>query len=361
MHLIRSVAPVWNDVAYDGDFEYLPTKMSSVAGGRLLDEAFPDVRSRSQIVLVLGRKEDDLTKRDEIVGLDLLDTIDWEVSWQRAIDYGYSEAQFRRSKSARWIKLALEAFDHSIAVDESFYERISDQVPSDAPGLREPRMAIAYWDRGKLLESLEAPAEDLGRDFEAALVFVPDLPKIAVPITDRDLSGWTSLLDILGWDDQLIGASLKQEGAQLAVLQLSSELAATSNIETVEVMHQLLDEVRSYSMQYTDPGLQLLMTGSAAIGGETLLAARDAIQYTEWITVVMILLILAIVYRAPLLVAVPMLSIGVAVVVSTSLVTLLTQSSMNGTLAGIDLRVFTTSRIFVVVILLERGLIIAFS
>ena len=357
--LIRSVAPAWNDVAYDGDFEYLPTKMSSVAGGRLLDEAFPDVRSRSQIVLVLGRKEDDLTKRDEIVGLDLLRRLYHrlgEVSWQRAIDYGYSGGPIQEgSKSARWIKLALEAFDHSIAVDESFYERISDQVPSDAPGLREPRMAIAYWDRGKLLESLEAPAEDLGRDFEAALVFVPDLPKIAVPITDRDLSGWTSLLDILGWDDQLIGASLKQEGAQLAVLQLSSELAATSNIETVEVMHQLLDEVRSYSMQYTDPGLQLLMTGSAAIGGETLLAARDAIQYTEWITVVMILLILAIVYRAPLLVAVPMLSIGVAVVVSTSLVTLLTQSSMNGTLAGIDLRVFTTSRIFVVVILFGAG------
>ena len=269
--LIRSVAPVWNDVAYDGDFEYLPTKMSSVAGGRLLDEAFPDVRSRSQIVLVLGRKEDDLTKRDEIVGLDLLRRLYHrlgEVSWQRAIDYGYSGGPIQEgSKSARWIKLALEAFDHSIAVDESFYERISDQVPSDAPGLREPRMAIAYWDRGKLLESLEAPAEDLGRDFEAALVFVPDLPKIAVPITDRDLSGWTSLLDILGWDDQLIGASLKQEGAQLAVLQLSSELAATSNIETVEVMHQLLDEVRSYSMQYTDPGLQLLMTGSAAMGG----------------------------------------------------------------------------------------------
>ena len=59
-------------MAYDGDFEYLPTKMSSVAGGQLLDEAFPDVRSRSQIVLVLGRTSGELTKRDEIVGLDLL-------------------------------------------------------------------------------------------------------------------------------------------------------------------------------------------------------------------------------------------------------------------------------------------------
>ena len=53
---LRLVAPPWDEVAYDGDFEYLPRQMSSVAGGRLLDEAFPFERSRSQIVLVLARE-----------------------------------------------------------------------------------------------------------------------------------------------------------------------------------------------------------------------------------------------------------------------------------------------------------------
>ena len=65
-------------------------------------------------------------------------------------------------------------------------------------------------------------------------------------------------------------------------------------------MEEMLENVRAYSMQYTTPGLQLRMTGSAAIGGETLLASRDAIRYTEWITVTMILIILTSVYRAPL-------------------------------------------------------------
>jgi len=97
------------------------------------------------------------------------------------------------------------------------------------------------------------------------------------------------------------------------------------------------------------------MTGSAAIGGETLIAARDAIRYTEWITVAMILVILALVYRAPLLVAVPMVSIGIAVLVATALVALLTDWSIRGTVPGLDLRVFTTSRIFVVVILFGAG------
>ena len=81
------------------------------------------------------------------------------------------------------------------------------------------------------------------------------------------------------------------------------------------------------------------MTGSAAFGGEILLASRDAIRYTEWITVAMILIILACVYRAPLLVAVPMISIGIAVLVSTALVALLTEWSIRGTIPGLDLRV----------------------
>ncbi len=356
---VRLAAPPWNSVAYDGDFEYLPATMSSVAGGRLLDQAFPGERSRSQIVLVLGRDASPLTKTDDIVGLDLLRRLYHrlgEVCWQRAIQYGYQGGPpDDGSESASWIKLSREALDHSIAADERFYERIAEQVPDDAPTLREPRMAIAHWDRGKLLEAWGDSEEALGEDFEAALILMPDLPKIAIPIEDRELDDWSSLLDVLSWDDPVIGDRLTHQSARLAVMQLSSELAATQNIATVESVQLLIDDVLAYSKHYTDPGLQLLMTGSAAIGGETLLAARDAIRYTEWITVVMILLILAAVYRAPLLVAIPMISIGFAVLVSTSLVALLTSWSINGTIPGLDLRVFTTSRIFVVVILFGAG------
>jgi RND superfamily putative drug exporter len=64
---------------------------------------------------------------------------------------------------------------------------------------------------------------------------------------------------------------------------------------------------------------------------------------------------LASVYRAPLLVAVPMISIGFAVTVSMAFVALLTKWSIEKTVPGLDLRVFTTSRIFVVVILFGAG------
>ena len=359
---LRGLAPSWNDVALDGDFDYLPHEMDSVAGERLLDESFPGERSRSQIVLVLAREHQDsgkLSKSDETIGLDLLRRLYHrlgEACWRRAILLGYESGPIvPESPSSPWLTLAKEAFDTSIEADEAFYERIADQVPDREPTLTEPRMAIAYWDRGKLFESIQGEEEAVERDFEAALTLNKDIPTLAVSIGDRDLKPWRSLLDILSWQDPVIGARLSTPSSRLAVLQLSSELAATENIATVEAISNLIREVKQYSDPYTSPGLKLEMTGSAAVGGETLMAAREAIRYTEWITVVMILLILGAVYRSPLLVVIPMFSIGVAVLVSTSLVALLTDWSTREIVPGLDLRIFTTSRIFIVVILFGAG------
>ncbi len=355
----RMLAPSWDEVAFDGDFDYLPPAMTSVAGGRMLDEAFPGDRSRSQVVLFMGRENGDLNKRDELVGLDLLRRLYHrlaEVSWQRAISQGYVRGKPDSNQPwGRWIELTQEALNNAIEIDKRFYELLGDRVPETAASLDEPRLAIAYWDRAKLFESLGAETEKIASDYEAALVLFPNLPKQFTPVADRDLSAWSNLLDILSWEDAIIGRRLKTSGAQMAVLQLSSELAATENIATIEAIDELIAKVQAYSGQFADPGLRLLKTGSAAIGGETLIAARAAIQYTEIFTIIMILTILVVVYRAPLLVAVPMISIGIAVVTSTALVTWLTQASANHALMGLDLRVFTTSRIFVVVILFGAG------
>lgn len=357
---IRVAAPSWKQVALDGDFDYLPAEMSSIAGGRLLDEAFPGERSRSEIVLVMARTDgNSLLKEDAIVGFDLLRRLYHrlgEVSWRRAIDLGYQGGPIQPGTAAEpWLNLAKEALDGSIAADDQFYERISSQVPDDEATLLTPRIAIAYWDRAKLLESLGGFEETVAKDFEAALVLKPDLPTLAPPIEERLIEPWRSMLDVLSWNDSVIGSQLRSDGARLAVIQLSSELAATGNIATVEVIKELIADVRRYSSGYTEPGLRLEMTGSAATGGETLMAARDAIRYTELITVVMILVILALVYRAPLLVIVPMVSIGVAVAVSTALVALLSDWSTRDVVPWLDMRLFTTSRIFIVVILFGAG------
>jgi uncharacterized membrane protein YdfJ with MMPL/SSD domain len=61
---ILQLAPRWDDVTHDGDFAYLPDRMTSVRGQKLLETAFPDYFSKSQVALVLARSDGKLTGPD---------------------------------------------------------------------------------------------------------------------------------------------------------------------------------------------------------------------------------------------------------------------------------------------------------
>ena len=54
----RAAAPRWNDVARDGQFNFLPSDVPSRRGERLLRDAFPGLRAGSSIVIVVAREGD---------------------------------------------------------------------------------------------------------------------------------------------------------------------------------------------------------------------------------------------------------------------------------------------------------------
>ncbi|MFG0254395.1 MAG: MMPL family transporter [Rhodopirellula sp. JB053] len=269
---------------------------------------------------------------------------------------------YQRQSSQRWLGVAVEAFDQAIEIDAEFYRLLDDRVPQREPTAYEPRLAIAYWDRGLLAEARCADPDLIEQDLESASVLDPTIAESALPILERDLDAWTVLLDVYSWKESVIGEQLKKPRSRIAVLTLASELAATGNIALLEQLQEIVDRCVEYQSEYLTAeergqagDLKVKITGSGAIGGETLLAARSAITYTEWFTVGMILIILAVVYRAPLLVAVPLVSIAVAVMVATAVVTVLTSLAGSADWLGLDLKVYTTSRIFVVVILFGAG------
>jgi RND superfamily putative drug exporter len=73
---IHQWTPNWDDVTCDGDFAYLPQQMSSVQGERLLQEAFPEGLSKSQVIFVLARRDGPLQPADYAIADQLVEQCD---------------------------------------------------------------------------------------------------------------------------------------------------------------------------------------------------------------------------------------------------------------------------------------------
>ena len=242
--VIRFLAPAWASIVQDGDFAFLPPQMDSVRGAKLLEQAFPGTRAKSEAVLVLAR-----------------------------------------------------------------------------PGgpLREADYALV----NRLVAEL-TPADD-----QAGLVTAVD--------------SYQSL--VLG--PELISRVGPAGQATLIRIHLRTELAATKNMAWIAQLRRTVEATR-HAADYPQ-GLDIGITGAAAIAADMRLAAEESLHNTESTTVVLVVLILLLVYRAPGLVMVPLLTILASWAFSLGLIALLAQLSQQT--GWFDFKVFRTTQIFMVVIL----------
>lgn len=244
---VNLIAPPWDDVTRDGDLAYMPASMTSVQGEKLLSEAFPEVKSKSQMVMVLERADGPLTPAD---------------------------------------------FD------------VAD----------------------RLAEHFAAETE--------------------LPIVDV----WTRHSDVVG-DRLTSGVSPRFGQATLVPLLLANEFMATRNIDLLEAIERQFEHERS-SADFPE-GLRLGVTGSAAIGGDMLASAKESIKNTETTTIILVVLFLLVVYRAPLLMVIPLSAIVVAVAVSMDVVALLANYSSQ--VDWLHFQIFKTTKIFIIAILFGSG------
>jgi putative drug exporter of the RND superfamily len=259
---LKFVAPKWDDITYDGDFDYLPEKLPSVEGQRIFKEAFPEQASKSNIVLIVARSDGRLTEEDKAIAL-----------------------------------------------------RLADEF-------KPPNQPVA---EGKS-------------------------PVSSVMSPDQDVVG-----------QKLISRFEPASGqAALVVLQLNSEIMALDNMPFIKSVYE---KVKDISAERNFPaGLKLGVTGSAPIGADLLDSSKESIENTEWATVILVIVILMIVYRAPLLVMVPLVSIAVSYIVSIDLIALVAQwadkhQDVLGAFGRLinrqqfDYQVFKTTKIFIIVVL----------
>jgi putative drug exporter of the RND superfamily len=169
---------------------------------------------------------------------------------------------------------------------------------------------------------------------------------------------WSRKTEVIG--HKLVSSAGRAKGssgqrppgqAALVILHLPNEFMAIDNMVILESVQKTLEEFRGKPS--FPPGLRLELSGSAAIGADMLDSARESIENTEMTTVVLVCVILLLVYRAPMLVVVPLVTIVVSVSVAMDLVALLTQ--VHTRLEWFDFKIFKTTKIFIIVILFGAG------
>jgi len=241
--LLKVLAPSWSDVAMDGDLQHLPDEATVVRAAKLNEQAFPDDRASSQIVLVFARPDKKLSIED------------------RQFAYG------------------------------------------------------------------------LGRNFEQ----MPELPVVDV---------WTEKTAV-------VGSLLKSRSgnATRIVIRLTTDFMATENIGVL----QRVEETVLTAQYEAPPGLLIGISGSATIGGDMLAAAAESVASTHRMTILLVTIALLAIYRSPRLVFVPLLTIGVAASASTDLLAILAHWSQQHPDAWPAIRIFTTTKIFVIVLLFGAG------
>ena len=146
--------------------------------------------------------------------------------------------------------------------------------------------------------------------------------------------------------DGIVGARLTSQDKHCTLIQvpLGSPYLAWQTKLAVERGTQVLRQ----RLEDAGPDAPALYaTGSAGIGHDLVTAASRSLDGTTWATIVLVMVVLLLVYRAPLLAMIPLVTIAISVWVSMNLLALLTL------IPGVHL--VNISKIFAIVILYGAG------
>ena len=182
-------------------------------------------------------------------------------------------------------------------------------------------------------------------------------------VDDRELAYQTAqqflelaeptVVDVWTEKTPVVGSLLQSPSGRAVriVVRLTNEFMATDNIRLLGLAEQIADDAR----RKAPTELRIGISGVAAIGGDMLTAAAASVSNTHRTTILLVTLVLIAIYRSPWLVLIPLLTIGVAVSCSMDLLAILAQLSLDHPDRWPTIRVFTTTKIFVIVLLFGAG------
>jgi len=123
--------------------------------------------------------------------------------------------------------------------------------------------------------------------------------------------------------------------AQLVVIELTTEFVSNDNWPTITRIENLLRELRQQNK--IPPGVQIAMTGSAVIGRDHTVAELQSVRATGFLTVLLVVGLLLLIYRAPLLARIPLATVYLAVQIGINVLALLARAGYINPFQGLHI------------------------
>lgn len=210
-----------------------------------------------------------------------------------------------------------------------------------------------YYGRSSIVLIVARPDAELGEsDYEFADEVAKNWERVGKELKLSEGKILTSKAEIIGesFRSEDGRAILVVANVQKDFLELDLQPIARLAKQQVDLAFEKVKKEPTFK-----PGMEWGLTGAVILSDDLLTATRESLQRTEWITVGLVLGFVLLIYRAPLLAIVPLISIGFAWWCGLLTVTLSTQWTGLWEMIGWRPQVYTTARIIITVLVFGSG------
>ena len=273
-----AVAPRWEDVIQDGEFAFLPADSESRQAEAAFAKAFPKDVLSSQVFVVVRRTSNSMGLNDK-------------------------DKKFVKDVLIPRLTEAV-GFDPDQDIEDDFDDK-DDNVEADEG------------EQGSSEQSEEEPRE---------------LPIVA-SIQSRETTGIELLFE--SYDNK----------ATLIKIDLRNEFLSQKNHPTIEAVENLLHDLR-YETEQIDgkttqtslipAGLDLSVSGNATFGRDMVQAQLESGEATELWTRILVIVLLLLIYRAPVLAMMPLITVALATAITRKLLSIMAAAGWIDLFSGIN-------------------------
>ncbi len=144
------------------------------------------------------------------------------------------------------------------------------------------------------------------------------------------------------FEDKRVGEMYISDNAQATsiVVWLRTEFLDQSNTDLVDKIESFVNKLKHTPTDTAEPslpaGMEIALSGTATFGRDMIQESRNSAKSTEKWTVILVVGLLIVIYRAPALAMIPLITVAVSTVISMKLLILMAQAGWITLFNGIE-------------------------